>query len=66
MTTSADAVDELCRLALAAQRLGCQVRLVDVRPELRELLVAAGVEELLVDRGWPGPSRAAADRGDLR
>lgn len=66
MTTGADAVDELCRLALAAQRLGCQVRLVDVRPELRELLVAAGVEELLIDPGRPGSPRAATDRGDLR
>lgn len=42
-------VDELCRLALAARRLGCRVQLVDVDPGLRELLVLAGVGHLLVD-----------------
>lgn len=43
------AVDELCRLALAASRLGCRVRLVDVDAELRDLLVLAGVDGLLLD-----------------
>lgn len=43
-----DAVDELCRLALAAGRLGCRVVLVDVEPALRGLLVLAGVDELLL------------------
>ena len=42
------AVDELCRLALHARRLGCRVLLVDVDSELRELLRIAGVEDLLV------------------
>lgn len=44
-----EAVDELCRLALAATRLGCRVRLFDVDAELRELLVLTGVDELLLD-----------------
>jgi anti-anti-sigma regulatory factor len=41
-------VDELCRLALTARRLGCRVVLVDVDPELRELLEIAGVDEILL------------------
>ena len=58
------AVDELCRLALAANRLGCRVQLVDVEPCLRELLVLAGVDDLLVDVG--PASNPTADPGDLR
>ena len=44
-----EAVDELCRLALSAGRLGCRVVLVDVDPELRDLLELAGVDEVLLD-----------------
>jgi hypothetical protein len=40
-------VDELCRLALCARRLGCRVLLVDVGPDLREVLELAGVDDLL-------------------
>lgn len=43
-----EAVDELCRLALAAGRLGCRVVLVDVDSPLHDLLVLAGVDELLL------------------
>jgi len=43
-----EAVDELCRLALAAGRLGCRILLVDVDPALHDLLVLAGVGELLI------------------
>jgi hypothetical protein len=43
-----EAVEELCRLALSAGRLGCRVQLVDVAPALRDLLVLAGVAELLL------------------
>ena len=39
-------VDELCRLRLAAIRQGEMARLVDVQPELRELLTFAGVARL--------------------
>ncbi len=46
-----EAVDELCRLALAASRLGCRVLLVDVEPALHDLLVLAGVDELLLGAG---------------
>lgn len=48
-----EAVEELCRLALAAGRLGCRVLLVDVDPALQDLLVLAGVDEVLLDRA-PG------------
>lgn len=53
-----EAVDELCRLAVAAGRLGCRVLLVDVDPALHDLLLIAGVDELLLG--------AAPDRSDLR
>ena len=43
-----EAVDELCRLALAAGRLGCRVLLVDVDPQLRPLLELACVDEVLL------------------
>lgn len=46
---SVEDVDELCRLALAANRLGCRVRLVDVDADLRDLLALAGVDRLLLD-----------------
>jgi hypothetical protein len=52
-----EAVDELCRLALAAGRLGCRVMLVDVDAALHELLVLAGVDELLLG--------VASERSDL-
>lgn len=42
------AVDELCRLAVAANRLGCRVQLLDVEPALRDLLVLSGVDEVLL------------------
>lgn len=52
-----EAVEELCRLALAASRLGCRVLLVDVDPTLRDLLMLAGVEKLLLG--------VSAERSDL-
>lgn len=43
------AVDELCRLVLVAQRLGCTVKLTRVSDELRVLLDLAGITELVVE-----------------
>ncbi len=43
------AVDELCRLARAAQRLGCTVRLEGATDELRSLLDLAGVGDVLCE-----------------
>lgn len=51
-------MDELCRLVLAAGRFGCRVLLVDVDPALHDLLVLAGVDDLLLGD--------APDRSDLR
>lgn len=58
------AVDELCRLALAARRLGCRVQLLDVEPDLRNLLRMAGVDHLLVITD--AKSGDTAGEGDLR
>ena len=58
------AVDELCRLALAANRLGCRVQLVDVEPCLSDLLELAGMHHLLLD-AHPTPKRVTQP-GDLR
>ena len=43
------AVDELCSLVRAAQRLGCTVRLDGVTDEVRALLDLAGVGDVLLD-----------------
>lgn len=43
------AVDELCRLAVVARRLGCRVHLTGVDPDLRSLLDLAGVADLLCE-----------------
>ena len=44
-----EAVDELCRLVLVAQRLGCVVKLTGASAELRSLLDLAGVTGLLLE-----------------
>jgi hypothetical protein len=44
-----DAVDALCRLQLAAQRLGYRIRVQRVSVELRDLIVFAGLAEVLLD-----------------
>ena len=49
-------VDDLARLALAARRVGCSVRLCHARGELLELLELVGLGGLLlgVDEGGRG------------
>ncbi len=47
--TDLRAVDELCRLVVVAQRLGCRVRLEGVSPQLHGLLDLAGVGDVVVD-----------------
>ena len=44
------AVDHLCELMRAAQRLGCTVKLAGVSDELRTLLDFAGVSGLLFEQ----------------
>lgn len=43
-------VDVLCRLVLAARRVGCRVLLADVEPDLAELLDLAGVGDVIVTK----------------
>ena len=40
-------VDALARLQLAAQRAGCQVRLLNASDELRELIAFMGLRDVL-------------------
>jgi ABC-type transporter Mla MlaB component len=44
-------VDALCRLQLAAQRLGCQVRLRHASSELLRLVSFMGLTDVLADSG---------------
>jgi hypothetical protein len=57
------AVDDLCRLALVARRLGCRVMLLDVDPGLRDLLVLAGVDAILLSDDGPN-DLSHGDRDD--
>lgn len=49
VAADAVALDALARLALAARRAGCSVRLHGAAPELRELVAFAGLAEVLPD-----------------
>jgi ABC-type transporter Mla MlaB component len=40
-------IDELARLQLTARRLGCSIRLEQVDPQLRDLLVLSGLAEIV-------------------
>jgi hypothetical protein len=42
------AVEALCELALTARRLGWTIRVVDPSPDLRDLIVFAGLEDVLL------------------
>lgn len=54
-------VDLLARLRLAAGRLGHAMRVEDPSRSLRELLVLAGLEELLLPRGSAAETRWQAE-----
>jgi anti-anti-sigma regulatory factor len=65
------AVDELCRLVVVARRLGCDVHLTGVDPDLRSLLDVAGVADLMCEcparNPVRNPARKPAEFGaDLR
>ena len=47
-------VDALARLALAARRFDCQVRLHGASKELRELVSFMGLDEVLLSESAPG------------
>ena len=42
-------VDALCRLQLAARRLGCRVRLRNASDELRDLIAFMGLTDVFAD-----------------
>lgn len=42
-----DDVDELCRLASTARRLGCRIHLLGATTDLRDLIDLAGVGDVL-------------------
>jgi ABC-type transporter Mla MlaB component len=46
---SAATVEALCRLQLAARRLGCRIALRGASPELRELVAFMGLEDVFAD-----------------
>jgi hypothetical protein len=54
-------VDDLLRLHLAARRRGWTIRLVELRPDLRELVELVGVADLLGSWGPAGASCGHAD-----
>jgi hypothetical protein len=43
-----DAVDQLCRMQLAARRLGCRIVLADVDERLRDLITFLGIADVLL------------------
>ena len=49
--TGLELIDELARLQLEAQRLGCSIRLRDAWTALAELLELVGLAELLIGSG---------------
>jgi hypothetical protein len=49
-------VDELCRLGQTLRKLGCGIHLVDIDPELKELLELAGVADVLGECPAAAPS----------
>ena len=60
-TVGPDAVtiDALARLQLAARRLGCQVQLLNASPELVELVMFMGLEDVLPARDQPRGAAAS-------
>jgi hypothetical protein len=59
------AVDDLCRLAAAARRLGCSAHLVGADADLRALLELAGVADVLGECPAASPDRPEVT-GDRR
>lgn len=48
-------VDALCRLQLAARRIGCRVLLENASPELRDLIAFMGLTDVLPDESGLEP-----------
>jgi hypothetical protein len=65
-TRDLGAVDELCRLAAAARRLGCRAHLVDADADLRALLDLAGVADVLCECPASEPTSPAVSGSGRR
>ena len=63
VAADAVAVDALARLALAARRAGCQVRLCGASEELRALVELSGLADVLQPRRAQGCSYASSRGG---
>jgi hypothetical protein len=50
-------VDDLLRVQLTAKRFGWSIRLVDVRPDLQELVELVGLSTELLSREPPAATR---------
>jgi hypothetical protein len=61
MAPTLGTLDALARLQLAARRRGCEIRLVGVSSELRELIAFAGLEAAL-----PVEPGGEAEQGEER
>lgn len=58
------AVEEVARLALAARRLGCSIRLRHAGPALSELLDLVGLADVVGLAGDLGQAGREAERGE--
>ena len=62
VAADAAAVEALARLQLVARRAGCELRLRNASPELRELVAFMGLRDVLPEQRSVTPQGAAADR----
>lgn len=57
-------VEELCRLQLAARRLGCRILVHDASESLRDLIVSVGLGDIFLGPGDAPHARPSAEAGD--
>ena len=62
VAADAAAVEALARLQLVARRAGCELRLRNASPELRDLVAFMGLRDVLPEQKTATPQGAAADR----
>jgi anti-anti-sigma regulatory factor len=62
VVADAASVEALARLQLVARRAGCDLRLRNASPELRDLVAFMGLRDVLPEEETATPQDAAADR----
>ena len=62
VVADAAAVEALARLQLVVHRAGCELRLRNASPELRDLVAFMGLRDVLPEQTTATPQGAAADR----